>query len=80
MRDENIKTASNSIEFLNNQMQTTNLKELKELLSNKGETKINFIITDENKRAFFSLEESRKFDLNHLKALKAKKYVEKIIV
>ena len=57
-----------------------NLKELKELLSNKGETKINFIITDENKRAFFSLEESRKFDLNHLKALKAKKYVEKIIV
>ena len=33
MRDENIKTASNSIEFLNNQMQTTNLKELKDGLS-----------------------------------------------
>ena len=33
MRNENIKTASNSIEFLNNQMQTTNLKELKDGLS-----------------------------------------------
>ena len=33
MRDENIKTASNSINFLNNQMQSTNLKELKDGLS-----------------------------------------------
>jgi DNA polymerase-3 subunit alpha len=57
-----------------------NLEEIKELLSNKGETKINLIIRDKNKEALFSLQESRKFDLNHLKALKAKKYVEKITV
>ena len=35
---------------------------------------------EENKQALFSLKENRKFDLNHLKALKAKKYVEKITV
>jgi DNA polymerase-3 subunit alpha len=56
------------------------LNEIKELLSNKGETKINFLIKDKNKQALFSLQENRKFDLNHLKALKAKKYVEKITV
>ena len=56
------------------------INDLKELLSNKGETEINLIIKDENNQAFFSLEETRKFDLNHLKALKAKKYVEKITV
>jgi hypothetical protein len=49
-------------------------------LSNKGETEINLIIKDKNKQALFSLQENRKFDLNHLKALKAKKYVEKITV
>ena len=54
--------------------------EIKKLLSNKGETEINLVIKDEKKRAFFSLGETRKFDLNHLKALKAKKYVEKITV
>ncbi len=56
------------------------LNEIKELLSNKGETKINLIFRDKNYRAIYSLEENRKFDLNHLKALKAKKYVEKITV
>jgi hypothetical protein len=38
------------------------------------------VIKDKNKQALFSLQENRKFDLNHLKALKAKKYVEKITV
>ena len=52
----------------------------KELLSSKGETEINLVIREENKQALFSLKENRKFDLNHLKALKAKKYVEKITV
>ena len=56
------------------------IDEIKKLLSNKGETEINLVIKDENNQAFFSLEETRKFDLNHLKALKAKKYVEKITV
>ena len=57
-----------------------NLDEIKKLLSIKGETEINLIIKDKNNQAYFSLEETRKFDLSHLKALKAKKYVEKIIV
>ena len=57
-----------------------NLQEIKELLSNKGETKIDLIVKDKNKMAYYSLQENRKFDLNHLKALKAKKYVEKITV
>ena len=57
-----------------------NLQEIKELLSSKGETEINLLIKDNNKKALFLLKENRKFDLNHFKALKAKKYVEKITV
>ena len=38
------------------------------------------LIKDKNKQAYYSLQENRKFDFNHLKALKAKKYVEKITV
>ena len=53
---------------------------VKKLLSNKGETEINLIVKVKNKLATYSLQENRKFDLNHLKALKAKKYVEKITV
>ena len=57
-----------------------NLDEIKELLSNKVETEINLILKSKNHQALYSLQENRKFDLNHLKALKAKKYVEKITV
>ena len=57
-----------------------NLNEIKELLSIKGDTTINLVIKDENKQVFYSLQENRKFDFNHLKTLKAKKYVEKITV
>ena len=57
-----------------------NIDEIRELLSLKGETEINLIIKDKNKQAFYALQENRKFDLSHLKALKAKKYVEKITV
>ena len=57
-----------------------NLDEIKKLLSSKGETEIKLIVKDKNKLATYSLQENRKFDLNHLKALKAKKYVEKITV
>ncbi len=56
------------------------LNEIKNLLSTKGETKINLIFRNKNKQACYALEENRKFDLNHLKTLKAKKYVEKITV
>ena len=56
------------------------LDEIKTLLSKKGETKIDLIINDKKKKALFSLQENRKFDLSHFKALKSKKYVEKISV
>ena len=56
------------------------LDEIKKLLSNKGETEINLVVKDKNNQAIYLLQENRKFDLNHLKALKAKKYVEKITV
>ena len=56
------------------------LNEIKQLLSNKGETEINLVVKDKNKKAIFSLQENREFDLNHLKILKGKKYVEKITV
>jgi hypothetical protein len=49
-------------------------------LSIDGDTEINFIIKDNNKAAYYSLQNNRKFDLNHLKALKAKEYVAKITV
>ena len=54
--------------------------EIKNLLSTKGETTINLVFRNKNKQAYYALEENRKFDLNHLKTLKAKKYVEKITV
>tara|TARA_B100000963_G_scaffold102537_1_gene88747 strand:- start:2140 stop:5556 length:3417 start_codon:yes stop_codon:yes gene_type:complete len=57
-----------------------NLDEIKNLLSIKGDTKINLVVKNKKKQAYYSLEENRKFDLNQLKALKAKKYVEKITV
>ena len=56
------------------------LNEIKELLSNKGETEINLVVKDQKKQAFFLLGENRKFDMKHFKALKSKKYVEKITV
>ena len=57
-----------------------NVNEIKQLLSNRGDTEINFLVRDINKQATYSLQENRKFDLNLLKTLKAKKYVEKITV
>jgi DNA polymerase III subunit alpha len=57
-----------------------NLEEIREFLAIGGDTEINLIIKDKNKRAYFSLQNNRKFDLKHLKALKAKEYVEKITV
>ena len=57
-----------------------NINEIKDLLSAEGETKIDLVIKNKTKKAHFSLQMNRKFDLNHLKALKAKNYVEKITV
>ena len=55
-----------------------NLQEIQEIFSVKGETQISLIIKTDNKRASYLLKDNRKFDLNHLKALKTKNYVEKI--
>ena len=56
------------------------LDEIKEILSESGETEINLVIKKENRKANYLLQNNRQFDLNHLKALKAKDYVAKIIV
>jgi len=57
-----------------------NIEEIKELLSNRGETEINLLIKNKNRKALYLLQENRKIDLHLIKALKAKKYVEKITV
>ena len=56
------------------------IQEIKEILSSDGDTKIDLIINCNNQKAHYSLQNNRKFDLKHLKALKAKEYVEKITV
>ena len=57
-----------TIELKNNY----NLNEISELLSVNGETEINLVLKDQKNRAYYSLQNNRKFDLKHLKALKAK--------
>ena len=56
------------------------INELKEILSKHGETKISLIVKINNKKVHYSFQKNRKFDLNHLKVLKAKEYVTKITV
>ncbi len=56
------------------------LDEIKNILSLRGDTEINFVIKSSNKKAIFSLKNNRKFDLQHFKALKTKEYVSKITV
>ena len=65
-----------TIELKNNY----DLNEISELLSDNGDTEINLVINDHSKKAYYSLQNNRKFDLNHHKALKSKEYVEKITV
>ena len=56
------------------------ISELKKLLNNKGNTEINFVINSKDKKIYYSLQNSRKFDFNHLKTIKSKEYVKKITV
>ena len=56
------------------------ITELKEILSKHGETEISLIIKTKNKKAHYSFQKNRKFDINHFKVLKAKEYVTKITV
>ena len=57
-----------------------NIEEIKSLLQNEGQTEINLIINDKNKKIHYNLQNSRKFDINQLKILKSKEYVKKISV
>ena len=57
-----------------------NIEEIKKFLSNEGNTKINLIINNKNKKIHYNLQNLRKFDFNQLKAMKNKDYVKKIIV
>ena len=54
------------------------IEEVKEILSKKGGTIINLVINQKNKKAKYSLQNNRKFDLKDFKALKSKEYVKKI--
>jgi len=54
------------------------IKELNEILKNNGETKINVILKDSNKKYCFELEKTRKFDFNLFSVIKNKEYVKKI--
>ena len=46
----------------------------------EGQTEISLIINEKNQRIHYSLENTRKFDFNQLKAIKSKEYVKKITV
>ena len=56
------------------------LNDLKKILSNKGQTHVSLIIHNKNKKIYYNLQNSRKFDFEHLKAIKSKEYVKKITV
>ena len=56
------------------------INEIKEILCQKGNTKIEIVINNENKKVHYLLQNSRKFDLKDYKALKTKEYVKKITV
>ncbi len=84
----NVKKILSLNEFLSEPFSkvTIELKEnfqandIKEILSLKGNTAINLIINNNNQKAYYSLQNNRKFDFNHFKRLKGKEYVIKITV
>ena len=57
-----------------------NMEEIKKILQNTGQTEINLIINEKNKKVHYNLKNTRKFDLNQLKTMKSKEYVRKITV
>ena len=54
------------------------INEIKEILAVNGNTKINLLINDKKQKAHYILQNNRKFNIKHFKALKAKEYVVKI--
>ena len=55
-----------------------NIKEIKNLLLEKGQTKISLVINNKNRKIYYDLQNARKFDFNQLKLIKNKEYVKKI--
>ena len=56
------------------------INDIKQILSAEGDTSINIVVNSKKQKAYYSLQNRRKFDLNHFKRLKANEYVLKIIV
>ena len=56
------------------------IDEIKKILSLSGDTEVQIVIKDRNKKVYYSLQKNRKFEIKHFKALKAMEYVAKIIV
>ena len=56
----------------------TNMQDLKNLLSDAGETKIQLKVSRNSKKYIFLLKNRRKFNLSKLSALKNKEYIKKI--
>jgi DNA polymerase-3 subunit alpha len=57
-----------------------NLKELYEVIKEKGNSKIKISINDKNKNYLFELKDKRKFDYETLKNLNKERYIKKIRV
>ena len=55
-----------------------NIDEVKKILSKYGDTSVNFVIRNKNKKVCYSLQNSRKLDFKDFKVLKSKEYVAKI--
>ena len=56
------------------------VNDIRNILSKKGNTKVNLIINKNNQKACYSLQNNRKFGLDHYNLLKSKEYVLKITV
>ena len=56
------------------------ISDIKDILSKRGNTKINLVINKNNQKAYYSLQNNRKFDLSHYNHLKSMEYVVKITV
>lgn len=56
------------------------IDEIKNILSDNGDTEINLVLNLKNKKALYSLQNNRKFSLKHFQVLKSKEYVAKITV
>ena len=56
------------------------IKEVKNILKNEGQTQISLLLNSKNKKILYNLQNARKFDYHKLKIMKNKEYVKKISV